>query len=206
MNDVLFEILKYNQYVKCINKYFYLQMLTRYGNDKITFNELLNYKSEFRGYLCKNYTFIVYLIRHNKPDSWYIYQYHLNCYPKCLLPSYYNNNIDISSTSVIYRDSDLKSLMSKFNFYDEASTNDILSQRLKYKKESVNFYENSSDFDIMYNKLKHLMYLDNINTDLLNRNFKFIHGKLVDRHDEFNDYIQLLTNMINSMINSMINN
>lgn len=196
-DDVLFEILKYNTYVKCINKYFYLQMLTRYGNDKITFNELLNYKSDFRGYLCKNnYTFNIYLIRKNKPDSWYVYQHNLECHPKCLLPIYYNTNIIISSSTIIARDSELKILMSKFEFYDESTTNNILSQRLNYKKESIDFYEhNTTDFDIMYNKIKHLMYLDIDIKNLLNQNFKFIHGKLVDRHEEYNNYIQLLDNM-----------
>lgn len=198
--DILFEILKYNKYVKCINKYFYLQMLTRYGNDKITINELSHYKVPFYGYVDYHYKFITYLACYNKPNCWYVYMYNLQSFPECVSPIYYNNNLKITSSSVISGDSELQQLMKKWRFYHPS----ILSHRFQYKQELINFYEsNTTDFELMYNKIRHLMYLSNYViglNNILSKEFKFRHGKLVDRQDEFNDYIKLLTEMINAYL------
>lgn len=204
IDDVIFEILKYYKSVRCINKNYYNRMLVTYGNSKITVNEIINYNQTFCIYYLKNYDLLIHVFEPANNHLWLLKTYSIMYQPHCISPNFYNNNVTLLHyTQTVYNEAALEKVTANNNKYDKKTLDTILPTRFQHI--NTNFKVDVTikcDFDIMYSKLCQIMVLLRENVEkinsLLDQKFQFRGGKLIDRHDEFRNYINLLDSIIGS--------
>jgi hypothetical protein len=202
-DDVIYEILKHYKYVRCINKDYYNRMLVNHGNSRITMNEITTYNKIFCIYKLRNYNFSAHVFIPMN-NCCRVNTYSIMYAPQCISPDYYNNNVKLLHyTETTYNNHMLKTVLNNNNTYDSITNDEILSKRFNHIKKPLDIeFKMTCDFDIMFKKLCYIMYLLRENVEklnnLLDQKFQFRNGKLIDRYDDFTNYINLLDNIIKS--------
>ncbi len=200
--DMQLEILKYNPRFRGINKKFYNNgyhvYIEYYKNKKITFNEILNYKERYYLYSFNNN--VIYYINPIKNGS-VVYRYLLKSYPQGIDPNFYSTNLTLEhDIDSFYNTHNYKNMIYRLKspcYIDMNTKNNMMVKRNIPKKDityKVLPISLENDYIKMYSKISLIIYLSSIDKveNLLDKHFKFKFGHIVERFDEYNEYMKKL--------------
>lgn len=217
--DVQLEILKYNSQFRTLNKTYHKEGLTifkeTYGNDPVSINEYIKNINENPScvFLWYNHNFSIKII-HKLNNVNIVNEYNIMFNPQAIDPGHFNNNVllECKNHACYYTDKQLYNHLTRENYVlnlnlDINTTYDILQKRNLYNIDKQNIIENTiikdndcNDFDKMYIKICNIIFLNGSHMNnikyILDKQFKFRFGKIIERKDEYLEYIQYLDNVL----------
>lgn len=213
--DIQIEILKHNNKFRRLNKTYYHEgfraFKETYEHYPISLNEYIkNINEETFIFFWHEHNFQIKKI-HKIDDRYHISNYDLIFNPRVIDPGHFNNNVKLDfHRNWMYNETGLYNFLMHghrhFNmFCDIDTTFNILQKRnLGYIKcIDLITHDHCNDFDNMYIKICNFIYLYGIEHDIYDQQFKFRFGKLMDRRDEYDDYIKKLDDTIKIKLNNL---